>query len=46
MKTISKEQYIVEVVNSIAKRYKGLRQESKAPTFRPYLCWDIVNTGT
>jgi len=30
---ITQAEYTVGVVNSIAKRYKELRQESKAPTF-------------
>ena len=27
----------VERINSVERRYKALRQDSKAPTFRPYL---------
>lgn len=30
---ISQTEYKVGLVNSIAKRYKEVRQESKAPTF-------------
>jgi hypothetical protein len=30
---VTQVEYTVGVVNSIAKRYKELRQESKAPTF-------------
>lgn len=31
----------VERINSVERRYKALRQDSKAPTFRPYLPRDI-----
>lgn len=30
---IDQKEYVAAKVNSIAKRYKELRQESKAPTF-------------
>lgn len=38
---ISKEEYNVAEINSIAERYKELRQRSKAPTFRTYLWRNI-----
>ena len=33
IKEISKEKYTANIINSIAERYKDLRQESKAITF-------------
>lgn len=33
IKKITQEEYKVNVVNSISRRYKEVRQESKTPTF-------------
>jgi len=43
IKEIPSEKYNVEMINSIERRYKALRQQSKAPTFRPYLWRYIQN---
>lgn len=43
---ITAEQYNVTEVNSIAKRYKEVRQRSKAPTFRTYLRWYRIHPST
>lgn len=40
---ISKEEYEVGIINSIAKKEGALRNKSKAPTFRPYLSRDFLH---
>lgn len=41
IKKITKSEHDVERINSVERRYKALRQESKGPTFRTYLWWNI-----
>lgn len=41
-KMITKQQYLVEVINSIAVKYPELRSASKSPTFRTSIRWERV----
>ena len=40
---ISKDEYEIGVINSIKDKESAYRQMSKAPTFRPYLWWYLLN---
>ena len=42
IKKITKSKHDVERINSVERRYKTLRQESKGPTFRTYLRRDSI----
>jgi hypothetical protein len=43
---VSAEEYKVGVINSIARRYSHLRQQSKMPTFRTNLFRNLENPGS
>ena len=41
---VSAASHDVERINSVERGYKALRQDSKAPTFRPYLSGNMENS--